>query len=76
MRSSHSHDDQERRAFALQAARALTTAEVYHASSVIALFNFYNKFVDINGVAELSAEGYEASGMRLSTHGYAPPATR
>jgi len=43
---------------------------------VIALFNFYNKFVDLNGVAELTAEGYQASGVRLSTHGYAPPAER
>ena len=39
---------------------------------VISLFNFYNAFVDVNGVKELSPEGYEASGKRLSTQGYAP----
>ena len=54
--------------------RTLGADEIYHASSVIALFNFYNTFVDVNGVDELTPEGYEASGVRLSTHGYAPPA--
>jgi len=39
---------------------------------VIALFNFYNAFVDLHGVDELSGEGYAASGMRLSTVGYIP----
>ena len=56
------------------AARTLTADEIYHASSVIALFNFYNTFVDVNGVDELTPEGYEASGVRLGTYGYAPPA--
>ena len=56
------------------AARTLGADEIYHASSVIALFNFYNTFVDVNGVDELTPDGYEASGVRLSTHGYAPPA--
>jgi hypothetical protein len=40
---------------------------------VIALFQFYNTFVDLNGVDPLSPEGYEASGVRLSTQGYTPP---
>jgi hypothetical protein len=43
---------------------------------VIALFNFYNTFVDVNGVDEMSAEMYDASGVRLSTVGYCPPAQR
>jgi hypothetical protein len=43
---------------------------------VIALFNFYNAFVDLHGVDELSADGYAASGVRLSTAGYAPPARK
>ena len=47
--------------------------EFYLATLVISLFQFYNSFVDLNGVAELSAAGYEASGVRLSTVGYAPP---
>lgn len=52
----------------------LTPDEFYHASLVTALFQFYNAFVDVNGVDELTREGYEASGRRLSAHGYAPPA--
>jgi hypothetical protein len=50
----------------------LTPDEWYLASLVISLFNFYNTFVDLNGVDELSAEMYDASGVRLSTVGYAP----
>lgn len=67
------HD--ERRRMVEHAAEILAVDEVYHASTVIALFNFYNTFVDVNGVDELTADGYRASGMRLSTQGYAPPAT-
>ena len=58
----------------MAAAEELTTDEVYLASMVISLFNFYNTFVDLNGVDEMSAEMYDASGVRLSTVGYAPPA--
>jgi len=58
----------------LAAAEELTTDEVYLASMVISLFNFYNTFVDLNGVDEMSAEMYDASGVRLLTVGYAPPA--
>lgn len=76
VRASHSHDEAERRAFVDAAAAVLTVDEVYQANAVIALFNFYNKLVDLNGVAELSPAGYEASGVRLSTVGYAPPAAR
>lgn len=61
-----------RRELVLRAAAVLTPDEVYLGNMVIALFNFYNAFVDVNGVDELSAEGYEASGKRLSTQGYAP----
>lgn len=60
----------------LAAARTLGADEVYHANTVIALFNFYNTFVDVNGVDELTPEGYEASGVRLKTMGYAPPAQK
>ncbi len=49
---------------------------MYLASMVIALFNFYNTFVDVNGVDELTPQGYEASGVRLSTQGYCPPAEK
>ena len=60
-----------RRALIEAAAEVLSADEVYHANSVVALFNFYNKFVDLNGVDELTAEGYAATGVRLSTVGYA-----
>jgi hypothetical protein len=56
-------------------AKVLSVEEVYHANAVISLFWFYNKFVDLNGVAELNAEGYDASGARLFMHGYGPPAS-
>jgi hypothetical protein len=64
----------ERRCVVEAVASVLTVDEMYHVNSVIALFNFYNTFVDLNGVAELTADGYRASGVRLSTQGYAPPA--
>ncbi|MGH2899213.1 MAG: hypothetical protein ACRDMZ_11110 [Solirubrobacteraceae bacterium] len=72
--ASHVSADVTRRTLVEAAAEVLTVDEVYHANAVIALFNFYNKFVDLNGVAELAPEGYRASGVRLSTAGYAPPA--
>jgi hypothetical protein len=72
--ASHVPHEDTRRVLVLEAAKVLSVGEVYHATAVIALFNFYNKFVDLNGVAELSAEGYAASGVRLSTQGYGPPA--
>lgn len=62
----------ERRELVLHAAEVLTPDEIYLANMVIALFNFYNAFVDVNGVDELNAAGYDASGKRLATQGYAP----
>jgi hypothetical protein len=72
--ASHVPAEPTRRHLVEQAATILTVEEVYHATAVISLFNFYNKFVDLNGVDELTAAGYEGSGVRLSTMGYAPPA--
>ena len=57
----------------MRAAEVLSPHELYLASMVIGLFNFYNTFVDLTGVDELTAQGYEASGARLSTLGYTPP---
>jgi len=71
--ASHERDATRRRAQVLRAADVLTPDEVYLANMVIALFNFYNTFVDLNGVDELTPQGYEASGVRLSTAGYSPP---
>jgi hypothetical protein len=70
--ASSSRVEPARREMVLCAAEVLTPDEVYLANMVISLFNFYNAFVDVNGVNELSPEGYEASGKRLSTQGYAP----
>jgi hypothetical protein len=72
--ASHQRDEAERKAMVLDAANELSPDEVYLASMVVSLFEFYNAFVDLNGVAPLTPEGYAASGVRLSTHGYAPPA--
>ncbi len=72
--ASHIPADDTRRHLVEAAARVLTVDEIYHANTVISLFNFYNKFVDLNGVDELTPDGYRASGVRLSTMGYAPPA--
>jgi hypothetical protein len=76
VRASHSHDEAERRFIVEMATRSLNCDEINHANTVIALFNFYNKFVDLHGVSELTPDGYAASGVRLSTHGYCQPATR
>jgi hypothetical protein len=73
VRSSCDSDVARRQQIAIAATSVLTPDEVYLATMVIALFQFYNAFVDMNGVEPLSPEGYEASGVRLSTQGYAPP---
>jgi hypothetical protein len=71
--ATHERDEECRRALVVRASEVLTPDEIYLASTVIALFNFYNTWVDLNGVAQLSDEGYAATGVRLSTAGYAPP---
>jgi len=60
--ASHERDAARRREQVLRASDVLTPDEVYLAGMVIALFNFYNTFVDLNGVDELTPQGYEASG--------------
>ncbi len=46
---------------------------IYDAITVCALFNFYNKWIDATGVADMPAMAYEMSGERIGTRGYAPP---
>ena len=46
---------------------------IYDAISVCGLFNFYNRWCGANGVQDMPALGYQASGHRLATEGYAPP---
>jgi alkylhydroperoxidase family enzyme len=51
-----------------------TDEALYDAITVCALFNFYNKWIDATGVGDMPAAAYDASGKRLATAGYAPPA--
>ena len=44
---------------------------IYDAITVCALFNFYNRWIDGTGVADMPAAAYQASGHRLATQGYA-----
>lgn len=74
VRASNDRDEARRRHAMHRVAETLTPDEIYLATMVIALFNFYNAFVDLNGVDDLSAEGYTASGIRLASAGYTPPA--
>ncbi len=43
---------------------------VYDAITVCALFNFYNRWIDGNGVQDMPVVGYLMSGRRLATEGY------
>ena len=44
---------------------------LYDAITVCALFQFYNTWIDASGVQDMPAIGYEMSGHRLATEGYA-----
>lgn len=48
-----------------------TDEAIYDAVTVCALFQFYNNWIDATGVSDMPAIGYEASGRRLATDGYA-----
>jgi uncharacterized peroxidase-related enzyme len=48
-----------------------TEEALYDAISVCALFNFYNRWIDATGVQDMPAFGYQMSGHRLATEGYA-----
>jgi len=50
-----------------------TDEALYDAITVCALFNFYNKWIDATGVADMTPAAYAASGERLATLGYARP---
>ncbi len=43
---------------------------LYDAFSVVALFQFYNAWIDTTGVGDMPAMAYEMSGQRLATQGY------
>lgn len=46
---------------------------IFDAITVCALFNFYNRWCDANGVQDMPAEGYAASALRLAHSGYVHP---
>lgn len=66
----------EQRAMVLEAANILGTEASHDAMTVIALFRFYNTFVDLHGVDAMTTEAYNATGERLATAGYVPPARK
>ena len=45
-------------------------AAIYHAITVCALFNFYNRWVDASGVHPLSDEAHRQGGKRSAAAGY------
>ena len=47
-----------------------TDEALYDAISVVALFQFYNAWIDATGVRDMPALSYEMQGKRLSTQGY------
>ena len=50
----------------------VTEDELYDATLVCALFQFYNAWVDANGVENMSDEAYAATAVRLARDGYSP----
>ena len=57
----------------VERARALgwSDAALYDAATVVALFNFYNRWIDATGVHDMPAAAYAMSGERLAARGYA-----
>jgi alkylhydroperoxidase family enzyme len=47
-----------------------TDEAIYDAILVCGLFNFYNRWIDANGVEAMSKQDHAASGKRLATRGY------
>jgi alkylhydroperoxidase family enzyme len=48
-----------------------STEALYDAITVCTIFNFYNRWIDATGVQDMPALGYQMSGHRLATEGYA-----
>lgn len=51
-------------------AAGCTDAELYDAATVVALFNFYNRWIDSTGVHDMPAAAYTESGKRMAARGY------
>jgi hypothetical protein len=73
--ASHERDASRRETIVTRATEVLTTDEIYLASMVIALFNFYNTFVDVNGVDECRRKCTTRLVPTVDV-GYCPPAQR
>ena len=43
---------------------------IYYTITVVALFNFYNRWVDSSGVHALSDEAHRQAAKRSAVHGY------
>lgn len=43
---------------------------LFDAASVVALFNFMNRWIDATGVQEMPALDHLESGKRIAAHGY------
>ena len=43
---------------------------LYDAATVVALFNFYNRWIDSMGVHDMPAAAYSMSGERMAARGY------
>ena len=46
---------------------------IYDAITVCAMFNFFNRWVNASGVADMPAAAYQVGGKRMATEGYVPP---
>lgn len=47
-----------------------TDEQIYYAITVVALFNFYNRWIDATGVHALSDEAHREGAKRSATTGY------
>jgi alkylhydroperoxidase family enzyme len=47
-----------------------TDGALYDAATVVALFNFYNRWIDATGVHDMPAAAYDMSGKRMKDRGY------
>ena len=50
-----------------------TEEAIYDAVTVCALFNFYNRWCDANGVHPMTLEDHARGGKRMAERGYLPP---
>jgi alkylhydroperoxidase family enzyme len=66
------HHSPSIRAYDIQALHAVgwSDAAIYDAITVCALFNFYNRWIDANGVHPMSDEAHQKFGLGTAQNGY------